>query len=709
VTPDPDPPSSPGPGEPTRENRLARESSPYLRQHAHNPVEWHPWGPETLERARAEDRPILLSIGYSACHWCHVMERESFDDPETARIMNEGFVNVKVDREERPDVDAIYMRAVQAMTGHGGWPLTVFLTPRGLPFFGGTYFPPEPRHGMPSFRQVLDAGLRAWTERRDDVEGAAERLLEILEKANLGEGDADPSGEAILDETLPVRGARTLLHRFDPAHGGFGGAPKFPQPVVLEFLLEHHAANGDAPSLEASLHTLRQMARGGIRDHLGGGFHRYSVDARWLVPHFEKMLYDNALLASAYLKGFQLSGDEELEAVCREILEYLLVDLRSPEGGFYSARDADSEGEEGTFYLWNRSEVDQLLGPETAELFRHCYDVSGGGNFEGRNILHLPHDLDAVARGRDLSRETLDRVLADARSALEERRRDREHPFRDEKILAGWNGLALRALAEAGAALGEMRYVEAAREGAAWLLEVLRPGGPGTAFLHQITDGKAAIPAFLEDVASMGNALVSLHEATLDPMWLREALALADEAEARFRDPETGLLHDSPSDGEELVIRPREVMDNPLPSGTSQAAALFLRLGRILGRDELVERSRALVAREIPGMIRMPAGFGRLLAVAARLVQPGVEVAILGDPDREEGARALLREAHRDCVPGRVVAGWDGKGEPPWPESPLFRGRTRTDARPTAYVCRNYACRAPVTGAGDLREQLREA
>jgi uncharacterized protein len=689
-------------------NRLARESSPYLRQHAHNPVDWYPWGPEALERARAEDSPILLSIGYSSCHWCHVMERESFDDPETARVMNEGFVNVKVDREERPDVDQVYMRAVQAMTGQGGWPLTVFLTPRGLPFFGGTYFPPEPRHGMPSFRQVLDAGLRAWRERRDDVVGAAERLLEILEKANLGEGDANPPAEASLDGALPLRAARSLLHRFDPAHGGFGGAPKFPQPVVLEFLLELHAATADAPSLEAGLHTLRRMARGGIRDHLGGGFHRYSVDARWLVPHFEKMLYDNALLASAYLKGFQLSGDGELEEVCRETLEYLLGDLRSPEGGFYSARDADSEGEEGTFYLWSRDEVDQVLEPGTAELFRHCFDVSHDGNFEGRNILHLPHDLDAVARGRDLSRSELDRMLADARSALEEHRREREPPFRDEKILAGWNGLALRALAEAGATLGEARYVEAARKGASWLLEVLRPGGAAAPLLHQIIDGKASIPAFLEDVASMGNALVSVHEATLDPRWIEDALVLAEEVEARFRDPETGLLHDSPSDGDELVIRPREVMDNPLPSGTSQAAELFLRLGRILGRDDLVERARALVAREAPGMSRVPVGFGRMLSVAGRLVRPGVEVAILGDPEREEEARALLREANRPLLPGRVVGGWDGRDAPPWPKAPLFRGRTRVEGRPTAYVCKDYACRAPVTNPAELREQLLE-
>jgi uncharacterized protein len=705
VTPDSAPPATPPPPE---ANRLAREGSPYLRQHAHNPVDWYPWGPEALERARAEDRPILLSIGYSSCHWCHVMERESFDDPETARIMNEGFVNVKVDREERPDVDQVYMRAVQAMTGQGGWPLTVFLTPDGLPFFGGTYFPPEPRHGMPSFRQVLDAGLRAWTQRRDDVEGAAGRLLEILERANLGEGDADPSDEAALGEALPLTAARGLLHRFDPAHGGFGGAPKFPQPVVLEFLLELHAATGDAPSLEAGLHTLRQMARGGIRDHLGGGFHRYSVDAHWLVPHFEKMLYDNALLASAYLKGFQLSGDEELEGVCRETLEYLLEDLRSPEGGFYSARDADSEGEEGTFYLWSRDEVDRVLGPEAAELFRHCFDVSHGGNFEGRNILHLPHDLDAVARGRDLSRSELDRVLTDARGALEVHRGEREHPFRDEKILAGWNGLALRALAEAGAALGEPRYVEAARKGAEWLLEVLRPGGAGTPLLHQIIDGKASIPAFLEDVASMGNALVSVHEATLDPRWIEDALDLADQVETRFRDAETGLLHDSPSDGDELVIRPRDVMDNPLPSGTSQAAELFLRLGRILGRDELVERARALVAREAPGMVRVPVGYGRMLAVASRLLRPAIEVAILGDPAREQEARALLQEAHRPLLPGRVVGGWDGRDAPPWPEAPLLRGRTRVEGRPTAYVCRDYSCRAPVTAPEELRAQLLE-
>jgi len=691
-------------------NRLARESSPYLRQHAHNPVDWYPWGPEALALARRENRPILISIGYSACHWCHVMERESFSDPEVARIMNEHFVNVKVDREERPDLDAIYMRSVQALTGQGGWPLTVFLTPEGLPFYGGTYFPPEPRHGMPSFPQVLGAARKAWRERRDDVEGAAKEILGFLERMNLGEiGEAPGTGSSEAPEVrpdLPAGAASALLSRLDATHGGFGGAPKFPQPVVLEFLVEHYALAGDGPALEGAHHTLRQMARGGIRDHLAGGFHRYSVDARWLVPHFEKMLYDNALLASAYLKAFQVTGDPEMEEVCRETLEYLLEDLRSPEGGFYSARDADSEGEEGLFYLWDRQEVDAVLAPDVADLFRSCYDVSRAGNFEGKNILHLPHDLDAVARNRELSREELNRILADARMKLEEKRREREHPFRDEKVLAGWNGLALRALAEAGAVLDEPRYLAAARKGTDWLLEALRPEGPGSRLLHQVTDGRASIPAFLEDVAALGNAALSLHEGTLEPRWLDEATALADEVESRFRDPGTGLLHDTPEDGEELVIRPREVMDNPVPSGTSLAAELYLRLGRMLGREELLERSRAIVAREKNAMLRTPSGFGRLMAVGNRLAHPGIEIALLGDPAGEDEARALLREAHRPLLPGRVIVGWSGSGRGPAPSTPLLEARSRVDGKPTAYVCRDYACRAPVTAPESLREEL---
>ena len=399
-------------------NRLAREQSLYLRQHADNPVDWYRWGPEALERAREEERPILLSIGYSACHWCHVMERESFEDPDTAAVMNEAFVCVKVDREERPDVDAIYMRAVQALTGRGGWPLTVFLTPDARPYYGGTYFPPEPRHGMPSFRQVLSATRAAWDQQRGQVTDAAEKIASLLRRSTLGpEGEPTEPAPDRVDISLVSKAEEELLERFDPTFGGFGQAPKFPQPVLLDFLLSVSAFSGQKRALDAVVHTLRRMGRGGIRDHLAGGFHRYSVDRQWLVPHFEKMLYDNALLAGTYLRGFQLSGDLDLLAICRAVVEDLLENFRGPEGAFFAALDADSEGEEGRFYLWAPEEVDAALGAEESRLFQRCYDVSKAGNFEGRNILHLPHDLDAVARDEGVSPAELDRALAAAERA----------------------------------------------------------------------------------------------------------------------------------------------------------------------------------------------------------------------------------------------------------------------------------------------------
>ena len=683
-------------------NRLARETSPYLLQHAENPVDWYPWGEEARTRAQRDDRPILLSIGYSSCHWCHVMERESFEDPETARVMNDGFVNVKVDREERPDVDGVYMRAVQALTGHGGWPLTVFLTPSGEPFYGGTYFPPEPRHGMPSFRQVLEATLKAWEERRDEVEGAAGRIRDLLERSTRVPEAEEREEEPALDDTLSARAAAHLLRQFDPRHGGFGSAPKFPQPVVLDFLLEHHALTGDQPALEAVLHTLRQMGRGGIRDHLGGGFHRYSVDARWLVPHFEKMLYDNALLAGTYLRGYQLTGDPWLERVCREILEDLLEDFRSPEGAFYTARDADSEGEEGRYYVWTPAQLDEVLSPDRARLVRRCYDVSEEGNFEGRSILHLPHDLEAVARDEGMSLEALEEALAEARAALKEARAAREPPLRDEKILAGWNALAIRAFSEAGAVLDEPRYVDAADRAARWLLDALRPEGR---LLHQVPETEARIPGFLDDVAGMGNALLSLHEATLDPRWLEEVVELDREVEDRFRDPDTGLLHDTPGDGERLVVRPREPMDNPIPSGTSLAAELRQRLGRVLGEDDRLDAARRIVETEAATIVRLPSGFGRLLAVGTRLVHPSIEIALLVPSDGEADVRPLLREAHRPLLPGRAITG-GAPGVGAAAEGPLLRDREPVDDRATAFVCSGYTCREPITDARELRAEL---
>ncbi|HSG47811.1 MAG TPA: thioredoxin domain-containing protein, partial [Longimicrobiales bacterium] len=538
-------------------NRLAAETSPYLKQHADNPVDWYPWGPEALERARRQDLPILLSVGYSACHWCHVMERESFADPDTADLMNRAFVNIKVDREERPDVDGIYMRAVQALTGRGGWPMTVFLTPDGTPFYGGTYFPPEPRHGMPAFRQVLGAVAEAWRNRRDEVLRNAGQLTDALARSAR---EADPGSGAFAGDGVPgaplvSHAVRHLDSRFDPAHGGFGGAPKFPQPVTLEFLLAAGIWQGEPRAVEMVVHTLRSMAAGGIRDHLGGGFHRYSVDDRWLVPHFEKMLYDNALLARLYLDAYRVTGEEGLRKVCVETLEYILGDLRAPSGGFYAARDADSEGEEGLFYLWTPAEVEDAaagLDPQAVRLFLRLYDVAPGGNFEGRSILHLPHAPEAVARSAEMSLEALRESVAAVADALRQARASREHPFRDEKVICSWCAFTVRALAEAGAALDRSDFLGAAVAGGGFMAEAMVGDG---GLLRIWTDGEAKIPAFLEDWAAAGNAFLSLHEATLDPAWLTRAAWAGDEILRRFRDPDSGLLYDAPAEADELIIR----------------------------------------------------------------------------------------------------------------------------------------------------------
>ena len=490
-------------------NRLASETSPYLLQHAHNPVDWYPWCDEALALAREQDRPILLSIGYSACHWCHVMEHESFEDAETAALMNRSFVNIKVDREERPDVDSIYMRAVQAMTGHGGWPLTAFLTPAGVPYYGGTYFPPEPRHGMPSFRQVLAAAANAYHSRRDEVARAGAQLTEVLNRSATEPQPASGPFD-LSDGRLFAHAVSAAGRTFDPTHGGFGGAPKFPQPDFLDFLLRTGGPESHGVSMAS--HTLSRMAAGGIRDHAGGGFHRYSVDARWLVPHFEKMLYDNALIARALIRA-HLLGARHLGAVAEETLDYVLEDLTSPEGVFYSARDADSEGEEGLFYLWTPAEVAAVLGRDEARLVSRVYDVSEAGNFEGRNILHLPHDLDAVARQEGIGRDELDGRLRDSLAALKDHRAARPEPLRDDKVLTSWNGFTIRALAEAGPALGRPDYTAAGARAASFLLETVRRGDR---LLRVFAAGRAHIDGFLEDYGALGNACLSLYEATLD-------------------------------------------------------------------------------------------------------------------------------------------------------------------------------------------------
>ena len=683
-------------------NRLAEESSPYLLQHAENPVDWRPWSAEAFDEARRRDVPVLLSIGYSACHWCHVMERESFEDPTTAELMNESFVNIKVDREERPDIDSVYMKAVQAMTGQGGWPLTAFLTSDGEPFFGGTYFPPEPRPNMPSFRQILESIRSAYDERREEIVRNAAELKELMEKssAERTEGPVTQEGEALTGPALLDHSFRFLASRFDQTYGGFGGAPKFPQPVTLEFALRVHARTGDPEALEMVTRTLSAMARGGIHDHLGGGFHRYSVDARWLVPHCEKMLYDNALLGRLYVNAYQVTGDPELRWVAEGTLEHLLTDMRAPEGGFYSALDADSEGEEGTFYIWTPAEVRALLDKETADLFMRCYDVSEAGNFEKSNILHLPHDLGAVAKREGMKLEALRELLQDARQILLEARKLREPPFRDEKILASWNGMAIRALAEAGGALNQPRFLEAAVSGLDFLLGSMREGDR---LRRSYKDGTARIDAFLEDYGGVGNAILSVYEATLEPRWLKEAAWITERVVDLFWDDNDGIFHDGPKDGEVLTVRARDLMDNATPSGNSLAVELLIRSAHLFGEERHRDIANRVLDREAGLMARFPSAFGRLLGALDRTVADPVEIAIVGARD-DSRTLELLQAALSPYLPNRTIAG-TAPGEALPYRLPVLEGRDR-GTEPTAYVCERYACKAPVFDAVALAEQL---
>ncbi len=677
-------------------NRLASETSPYLLQHAHNPVDWHPWGDEALALAREHDRPILLSIGYSACHWCHVMERESFEDEGTAQLMNVSFVNIKVDREERPDVDSIYMRAIQAMTGHGGWPLTAFLTPAGVPYYGGTYFPPEPRHGMPSFRQVLAAAANAYHTRRDEVAQAGTRLTEVLGRSATepqpSSGNFQPGDARIFAHAVSAAG-RT----FDPSNGGFGGAPKFPQPDFLDFLLR--TGGPESHGVSMATHTLSRMAAGGIRDHCGGGFHRYSVDARWLVPHFEKMLYDNALIARALTRA-HLLGARHLGPVAEETLDYVLEDLTSPEGVFLSARDADSEGEEGVFYLWTPAEVREVLGRDAARLLSRVYDVSEGGNFEGRNILHLPHDLDAVARQEGMGRDELDRTLKDSLAALKARRGTRPEPLRDDKVLTSWNGFTIRALAEAGPALGRPDYTRAADRAARFLLATMRQGDR---LMRVFAGGRVHVHGFLEDYGALGNACLTLYEATLDPRWLGDAAWLAHAVVDRFWSPAERLFHDAPADGEALLVRPRDIMDNATPSGNSLAVELLVRSAALTGSAKHCEIAEAVLARERGTMERYPSAVGRLLTAALRHETPRLEVTLVGPPARVAG---MLDRAHRHPHPNRLVAGGD-PGDPVITTLPAMEGRL--DRPGEAFVCLGSACQEPASTPSALDAALARA
>jgi uncharacterized protein len=678
-----------------RPNRLADETSPYLLQHRFNPVDWYPWGVEAFERARREDRPVLLSVGYSACHWCHVMERESFEDPAIAGLMNERFINIKVDREERPDVDSIYMQAVQAMTGHGGWPMTVFLTPDGVPFHGGTYFPPGDRHGMPGFPRVLEAVAQFYRDRRGEAASVGQELLERIRQSERVRAGGDLLTPAVLDAAY-----QGLRAEFDARHGGLGRAPKFPQPIAFDFLLRCWRRRDLTEALQMVRHTLTRMARGGMYDQLGGGFHRYSVDQVWLVPHFEKMLYDQAQLALLYVQAWQATGDPEYRRVTQEILDYVVREMTHPDGGFYSTQDADSEGEEGKFFLWDRPEIEALLDPEAARVALHYWGVADGPNFEGRNILHVPREPTEVASALGLTPDGLLEILGRARATLFAHREGRIKPGRDEKVLAGWNGMMVRAFAEAARALGRPDYLRVAERNAGFLLSALMVDGR---LLRTWKDGRAKLLGYLEDYAMVADGLLALHEATLDRRWLAASRQLAGAMVDLFWDPQTEGFFDTGRDHEALVVRPRSLFDSAVPCGSSVAADVLLRLATLTGETDLQRRGVETIRSVVPLMARYPSGFGRFLGALDFHLGSPVEVAVMWPVDAAPADREpLMDQVFRRYLPNRVVTGAvSGAGE----DLPLLAAK-RAWGRPTAYVCEGYACQAPTTEPAELGDQL---
>ena len=664
-------------------NRLANEPSPYLLQPAHTPVDWYPWGDEAFEKARAEDKPIFLSIGYSACHWCHVMERESFENDETAQILNAGFVSIKVDREERPDVDSIYMQAVQMMTGHGGWPMSVFLTPDARPFFAGTYFPPVERHGMPSFRRVLEHVEQIYRTRRTEVEEASVEMQQSLSsRLNLPRAEESVSHES-LDQA-----AMRIAANYDRVNGGFGGAPKFPPSMVLEFLMQVSRRTGSNDLRAIVVETLTKMARGGIYDQIGGGFHRYSVDAHWLVPHFEKMLYDNALLARVYTHAWQWTKEPLFAQIANETLGFVLREMTSPDGAFYSTLDADSEGVEGKFYVWSRDEVLTILGPEDGPAFCALFDITERGNWEGHTILNVPRDPAEVAASLGITLDRLADIALRGKRTLYDFRAQRIWPARDEKMLAGWNGWMLAAFAEAALAFDEPRYVEAARRNADFLLSRMTPEGRITRH--------AKIPGLLEDYAGVAWGLSMAYEATGERRFLDGARRLADQILERFSDAESGGFFDTPVDHEKLITRPKDLFDNATPSGNAVTCEVLLRLTLLFGESRYAEAASEALDAMWPLMRQYPSAFGFALTTGEWRAGQPKEVAITGGT----AANALRRVVGTEYLPHRVLVSGEGSAD-----LPLLENRPLD--RPLAYVCVGYACLEPTADAERLRELLK--
>ncbi|MBA2114524.1 thioredoxin domain-containing protein [Bremerella alba] len=670
-------------------NRLAHETSPYLLQHANNPVDWYPWGSEALEKSKQEEKPIFLSIGYSACHWCHVMEHESFESQEIADYLNEHYVCIKVDREERPDLDQIYMNAVQLLTGHGGWPMSVFLTTELMPFYGGTYWPPTASRGMPGFDQVLRAVVDAWANRRDVALQQSRILTERLQKIGLGTAESSeiPPGRVGM-------AVRQMEESFDPQHGGFGSAPKFPHTMNVDLLMRHFVDTRNEKLLPMATTTLDKMAMGGIYDHLGGGFARYSVDAYWLVPHFEKMLYDNSLLISNYVDAYRLTKSANYARVAKESCDYILRDMTDEHGGFHSTEDADSEGEEGKFYVWTPKEVDQLLGdPLIAERFRQVYDITVAGNFEGHSIPRLKKSIAEYAQEFGTTEQELRDEMQRAREVLFNARCQRIRPGKDDKILASWNGLMIEALAKAGATFNESAYIDAAQKAATFVLEKMTDDAGR--LLHTYRHGTAKLSAYLDDYTYLASAMFALYEATFEPRWLEHSQKLIDTAIEHFYDTESGGFFYTADDHEQLIARNKDFYDHSVPSGNGVAALVLAKLGKLLGNAKYLQLAQETMSAAADVLQKHPIAAGQLLVAYDYLHQPDSEV-VIAAADRAS-CGDLIHAIHNQYQPNTLfVLAIEGEDLGTSLE-PLVAGKTLLDGQPTVYVCENFQCNAPVS------------
>jgi uncharacterized protein len=677
-------------------NRLSRETSPYLLQHAHNPVDWYPWGEEAFQKAKSENKPVLLSIGYSACHWCHVMEHESFENEKIAALMNELFVNIKVDREERPDLDEIYMNAVQMLTGRGGWPMTMFLTPDRKPFYGGTYFPPEDRQGMPGFPRILLGVSQAYREKPEDVEKSVSQILAALQRMSESQETSKNFSPSIIAD-----GAEKVARAYDGDNGGLGQAPKFPNAGVYELFLRHYSRSKNERFLEMVVHTLTKMAQGGIYDHLGGGFHRYSVDAKWLVPHFEKMLYDNAQLVRIYAHAYTITREPLFKSVIEETVSYLLREMLQPQGGFYSTQDADSAGEEGKFFVWTTEETNRVLGEEDGEIFCRIYDVGEPGNFEGKSILHPILTVDQASKFFRKEPSEIEGLVARSKQKLFDEREKRIKPFRDEKIITAWNGLMLSGLAEAIKVTKNPAASAAAKQTVEFIFgSMFRDGF----LLHTYKDGRAKLLGYLDDYAFLAVGLLDLYEALFDRSYLDRAIELADIMPREFWDERNGGFFFTGKSHEPLISRAKPIFDASIPSGNAMATQLLVRLHRLTGKDEYRTNAEKVLRSYYDAMESQPFGFAHLLCALDSYVEGAKEIVIVGDL-AEAGVQEFIAEINSLYLPNKVVQ-LAKRGTSLSEISPVLQGKTRIDGRPTAYVCHNFTCSAPVTSAIELKALL---